>query len=188
MSDSKYQTHKIYSAPAQSDSNISKPISKHIMTKTWRHKQLLLFTQMMEGTCSNYIPDVLGGIDDFFYARHSQSDIHRRHTGKVKGFQCHLSTRLSDALSTQRPNCWAWLHLGSLQANRFQITRQLSSLYRPQYWQMIMWELKKKESRSLEKNLKPDVIFIWVLKWKKCKNLKSNFIKKCLKSQRQKPE
>jgi len=51
------------------------------------------------------VPDVLGGIDDLFDARHPQSDVHGRHTSKVEGFQGHLSPGLSDALGTQGPDC-----------------------------------------------------------------------------------
>lgn len=63
------------------------------------------------------IPDVLGGINDLFDARHPQSDVHGCYTSKMESFQGHLSTGLPDALCTQGPHCWAWLHLSSVREN-----------------------------------------------------------------------
>lgn len=49
-------------------------------------------------------PDVFGGVDDLFNSRDPQCDVHGGDTSEVKGFEGHLSSRLTDALSTQRPD------------------------------------------------------------------------------------
>lgn len=59
------------------------------------------------------VPDVLGGVDDLFDARHAQGDVHGGHAGKVEGFQRHLSARLADALGAKSPDRRARLHLSS---------------------------------------------------------------------------
>lgn len=59
------------------------------------------------------IPDVFRSVDYLFNARNPQSDVHRGYPSKVEGFQGHLSTWLTNALSTQSPDSRAWLHLSS---------------------------------------------------------------------------
>ena len=55
--------------------------------------------------------DVLGSVYNFFNTRHTKRDIHGRHTGKVKRFQCHLSAGLADRLRTKRSHTSARLYL-----------------------------------------------------------------------------
>lgn len=66
-----------------------------------------------KNVCGPFVPDVLGGVNNFFDAWDAQGDVHGGHAGKVEGFQRHLSAGLSDALGTKSPNSRAWLHLSS---------------------------------------------------------------------------
>jgi hypothetical protein len=43
-------------------------------------------------------------IDDLFYARHAECDVHRSHTREMERLQSHLSSRLADRLGTDGAN------------------------------------------------------------------------------------
>ena len=48
--------------------------------------------------------DHFRGINDFLDSGNTQSDIHTCHTGKMKCFQCHLSSRFTDTLCAESTN------------------------------------------------------------------------------------
>lgn len=51
--------------------------------------------------------DLFSGIDDLLDAGDTQSDVHRRHSRKVKGLESHLCAGLPDALSSKGADCGA---------------------------------------------------------------------------------
>jgi hypothetical protein len=59
---------------------------------------------------------VLGHVDDLLETGHTQSDVLGGHTGVVKGVEGHLGGGLTDRLGRQRPDHFACLGLGLLEA------------------------------------------------------------------------
>lgn len=79
------------------------------------HADCTWFRSVIQLYCDNRCCDVFGTVDDLVHPWHTLGDTHWRNTCEVESFQSHLSSRLTDRLSSQCSNRLSWFHQRSIQ-------------------------------------------------------------------------